>query len=311
MNPIRTAVVGVGYLGRFHAQKYKALENSGLSQLIAVCDANPTRGKEIAAEIGVPFEPDFRKLAGKIDAVSISADTSVHYEVAKYFLSRGVHSLVEKPIATTSPEGKELVDLSDQGGLTLQVGHIEQFNPAWVAAKEFFNKPVFADFQRVAPYGPRSNSKVDVVIDVMIHDLELALSMDSSAVDVTDALGFSLVTDLNDVVVTQLSFESGFKVSLTASRVAPAVLRRAHVVQKSGSLTVDFGQLQLSRVNMAGPQPETVNLNFEKTDALLLEIESFLVAIKDRKKPRVTGLSGVKALQIAERVLGKVRTQKK
>ncbi|HEX4926334.1 MAG TPA: Gfo/Idh/MocA family oxidoreductase [Bdellovibrionales bacterium] len=304
MTPVRSAVVGVGYLGRFHAQKYKALETAGLSKLVAVCDSSEARAAEIGKELGVPALTDYRQLIGKVDAVSVAADTSVHHEVAKFFLQNGIHVLVEKPIAATSAEAEELVALSEEKDLVLQVGHIERFSPPFRLASQNATAPLSLEFQRMAPFGPRSNARVDVVVDLMIHDLDLALCLDPSPVRTVAAWGWSLATPLTDVAIAHLNFESGMVASFTASRVAPSLIRRMHLVQEGSTIAVDFASLtyDICRARVGEP-PAVESQKFEKTDALLAEVESFLRAVGDGQKIAVTGRAGTEALRLAEKIV--------
>lgn len=304
MTPVRSAVVGVGYLGRFHAQKYKALETAGLTKLVAVCDSSTARAEEIGKELGVPSLTDYRQLIGKVDAVSIAADTSVHYEVAKFFLESGVHVLVEKPIAATSAQAEELVKISEGRDLVLQVGHIERFSPPFKSVFTYATHPLSLEFQRMAPFGPRSNSRVDVVIDLMIHDLDLALCLDPSPIRTVAAWGWSLATPLTDVAIAHLNFESGLVASFTASRVAPMLTRRMHLVQEGATMAVDFAALTFDICRGSHGQPPVVDSQkFEKTDALLSEIESFLRSVGEGQKTAVTGRAGTEALRLAEKIL--------
>jgi predicted dehydrogenase len=304
MSALRCAVIGVGYLGRFHAQKFKTLEKNEMVQLVSVCDNDPARAKEIGLEIGCSFESDYKKLAGQVDAVSIAASTLVHFDVAKFFLSNGIHVFVEKPICPTSFEGQELVQIARDKKLALQVGHIERFSPPWEALQPELNSVLFSDFQRVAPFGPRSNSTVDVVIDLMVHDLDLILSFEKTPVRKIQATGVKQVTEFNDVAFARIEFESGSVANVSASRVAPLLSRKAIIVQKHSTAHIDFGQLSLVLTRAKGAAaPEIEAKTFEKTDTLFNEIQSFVMSVKEGTEPRVNGHAGVAALKLAESVL--------
>lgn len=178
MSQLRCAVVGVGYLGRFHAQKYKALSESPSRnvQMLGVCDASFDRAQTVAAELGVTAFADYRELVGKVDAVTVASTTKTHYEIAKFFLQNGVHVNVEKPMTVTIGEAEELVALANAKNLKLQVGHVERFNPALQAARQKLQTPLFIECHRLAPFKPRGVD-VDVVLDLMIHDLDVILSL--------------------------------------------------------------------------------------------------------------------------------------
>ena len=304
MNPIRTAVVGVGYLGRFHAQKYKALEGSGRIELVCVCDNSESRAQEIGNEIGVRAEKDYRKLVGLVDAVSIAAATPAHYEVGLFFLQNNIHVFMEKPIASTVAQAEELVAQSEDRELVFQVGHIERFNPAFRRATEFVTSPVAVDFQRLAPFGPRSNATVDVVVDLMIHDLDLALSLDPSPIRSMSAWGWSLTTKLTDIAIAHLTFESGMIASFTSSRVAPSLVRRMNLVQEGATMAVDFAQ-NVFEIGQYSKQtaPQVQSQKFEKADPLLGEVEAFLNSIQKKQKASVSGRAGLEALRLAEKIV--------
>lgn len=311
MSPVRAAVVGVGYLGRFHAQKYKALEAAGLAKLVCVCDSSAARAQEIGNELGVPFESDYRKLVGKVDAVSIAANTSVHYEVGKFFLENGIHTLIEKPIAGNVGQAEEVVVAAEDRDLVLQIGHIERFNPAFRKSLEHISNPLALEFRRLAPFGPRSNATVDVVIDLMIHDLDLALSLDPSPVRSISASGWSLATNLTDVAIAHLTFESGMIASFTASRIAPSLIRRMHLVQEGSTLAVDFSQniFEISNATKNAP-PVVQSQKFDKADPLFSEVESFVTSVQKRQKAVVSGRAGLEALRLAEKVLETINASK-
>ena len=304
MKKLRTAVVGVGYLGRFHAQKHAA---SSFADLLYVVDNQAERAQAVASECACDFLTDAKDLIGKVDAVSIASVTQSHFELAKLFLSAGIHVLVEKPITAYSAQAKELCQLAAEKNLKLQVGHIERFNPALQAVKEKLKaKPLFIEVHRLAPFKTRATD-VDVVLDLMIHDLDVILSLVDSPVKEVKAVGVPVLTDAVDIANARIEFESGTICNVTASRVSQASQRKFRVVQKSQYLSIDFGNGEVglsSKKNATDEQLliEHETWNLEKEDALLLETESFLRAILEDRPVEVSGEDGLQALALAETI---------
>lgn len=305
MNKLRTAVVGVGYLGRFHAQKHAASE---YTDLVAVVDSNESRAKEVAEELSCAWFRDASELIGKVDAVSIAAVTQMHYELAKLFLENNIHVLVEKPITADSSQGKELCELAKKNSLKLQVGHIERFNPALQSVKEKLRaKPLFIEVHRLAPFKPRATD-VDVVLDLMIHDLDVILSLVDSPVKEVKAVGVPVLTKAVDIANARLEFESGTICNLTASRVSQSAQRKFRVFQEAQYLSIDFGNGEVGLSTKKEPENEGSlaidheTWNLEKEDALFLEIESFFKAILQGVDVEVSGEDGLEALALAEKI---------
>lgn len=309
-NPLRCAVIGVGYLGRFHAQKYKVIEGI---QFVGVSDSNSENGKKVAEELGVGFFANPKDLLGKVDAVTIAATTSAHFELGKLFLEAGIHVHVEKPLTTTAKEGIELVRIAKEKSLVLQVGHVERFNPALMAAREKLGRPLFIECHRLAPFKPRGTD-VDVILDLMIHDLDVVLSLVKSEPVSVSAVGIPVLTKTNDIANARVEFASGTVANITASRVSQKSERKFRVFQQSQYLSIDFG---MGVVNLMSKKPtEEIELSLnaldfdswslEKGDALLAETQSFLECVRDGKRPLVSGEDGLKALQLAEWILSEI-----
>ncbi|MDO8347404.1 MAG: Gfo/Idh/MocA family oxidoreductase [Rugosibacter sp.] len=312
---LRAAVIGVGYLGRFHAQKYAALAASTESQvtLIGVADAQHDTARRVAQELGVPAFGDHHALFGQVDLVSIASTTESHYAVARDFLAAGVHVLVEKPITVTVAEADELIALAAAKNLVLQVGHLERFNPVWLAARPQIARPLFIEAHRMAPFKPRGTD-VSVVLDLMIHDLDLILPLlDSPLVDLR-AAGVSVLTDGIDIANARLEFANGCVANLTASRTSTASLRRLRVFQHHDYLSIDFGERRIGHAakkvgagatanTTADTDPATLldseSRQLPPGDALLTEIEAFLAAVKNGTPPVVSGRDGRAALAVA------------
>jgi predicted dehydrogenase len=302
---LRTAAIGVGYLGRFHAQKYKQLPGS---QLIAVVDAHVETAQRVAAELQVPALNDYRQLFGKVDAVSIAVPTPMHFQVAKECLEQGIHVLVEKPITVTVDEARQLIDLAKAQRRVLQVGHLERFNPAVVAAAKILTRPRFIESHRLAPFKLRGTD-VSVVLDLMIHDLDLIQALVGSPVAAIDAAGSAIFSGDIDIANARIRFDSGCVVNTTASRVSLKQERKMRIFQDDAYLSIDLQQKILTVIRKKGDapieSPAQVDINeqsFDQGDALLDEITAFLRSVREGTPPVVSGEDGMYALQTATRI---------
>src|SRR5438270_484423 len=278
---IRTAVIGVGYLGRFHAQKYAILPGS---QLRGVADPSEVARTAVAAELGVTAYADYRELLGRVDAVSVVTPTPFHHVVAKEFLEAGAHVLVEKPMTVTIAEGEDLIDAARRAGKILQVGHLERFNAAVQAVQPLLSVPRFIESARLAPFKHRGTD-VDVVLDLMIHDIDLILSIVRSPVVSVDAIGSSVFSREIDIANARLRFANGCVANATASRVSLKTERRLRLFQDESYVSVDLQQKVLTVIRKTGgmgpdgiPQVAIEETNYEQGDALRSEIEAFLEA---------------------------------
>lgn len=301
MSKVRCAVVGVGYLGRFHAQKYQLIPEA---ELVAVCDASADRAQEVAKELGVKALSDYKELKGQVDAVTIAATTRMHYEIAKFFLSNGVHVNVEKPMTVTVEEGEELVRLARENNLKLQVGHVERFNPALQAAQGKLGVPLFIECHRLAPFKPRGVD-VDVVLDLMIHDLDVILSLVISPVKSVSGVGTPVLTKVVDIANVRIEFESGTIANVTASRVSQNATRKFRVFQRQQYLSIDFGSGEVNLTTKTGEWKddhvplEFESWNLEKGDALLEETKAFVNSVRTGAPVVVSGEDGLVALRMA------------
>ncbi|HEY8520299.1 MAG TPA: Gfo/Idh/MocA family oxidoreductase [Gammaproteobacteria bacterium] len=299
---LRVAVVGVGYLGRYHVEKYRAIE--GVS-LVGVADIDPAAARRAAADFGVPCFTDHRELAGRVDAVTIAASTAAHFELARFFLERDVHVLVEKPMTRTSAEGRELTELAERRGLKLQVGHVERFNPALVAARERLGDVRFIESHRLAPFKARG-ADVNVVLDLMIHDLDVVLALTGSTPVEVSAVGVAVLTEHVDIASARIGLANGAVANLTASRASTAAQRKFRVFQRNQYLALDLGEGTLRRVENEGGKLEEETFRPEKRDALLDEVRAFVTAVRDDQPCPVTGRDGVAALELAEAVIADI-----
>ncbi len=303
---VRAAVVGVGYLGRFHAQKYKSIDNA---VLVAVCDSNTDNAKKSALELSCESFANYKDLLGKVDAVTIAATTSAHYEIAKFFLKNNIHVNVEKPITSTTVQAQELCELAYKNNLKLQVGHIERFNPALVAAKKKLRDPIFIECHRLAPFKPRGVD-VSVVLDLMIHDLDVILSLVNSEPKHVHSVGTPVLTPEVDIANARVEFENGCVANITSSRVSKTAQRKFRVFQQDQYLSIDFGSGDVSLTTKIGDFSESgelplevENWSLEKGDALLAETQSFVDSIIKDIPCIVTGEDGLKALKLAETIV--------
>ncbi|TQV75412.1 Gfo/Idh/MocA family oxidoreductase [Aliikangiella marina] len=302
MAKIKTAVIGVGYLGKFHAQKYAALDNS---ELIAVVDANPETAKEIADTLSVHGLTDYSSLLGNVDAVSIAAPTSLHYKIAKDFLEHGTHVLIEKPITVTVEEADELIELAKQNEAIIQVGFLERFNAAILKLDRAITEPRFIESHRLAPFNPRAND-VNVVLDLMIHDIDIILNIVKSELTAIRASGASVLTETSDIVNARLEFANGCVANVTASRVSVKTERKMRIFQNESCATVDFQNRGLYIYQKGegldeNGMPHIIadEQSFENNDALMEEIKAFLNSIETKTPAVVTGEDGRQALDTA------------
>lgn len=302
---LRTAVIGVGYLGRFHAQKYRELPDS---ELIAVVDNSPEAAQKVADELGVPAVADYRDLIGRVDAVSIVVPTPLHFSVAETLLEAGIHVLVEKPITETIEQAQRLIDLARQKNCVLQVGHLERFNPAVQAAAKVISTPRFIESHRLAPFKQRGTD-VSVVLDLMIHDIDLIQELVGRPIASIDAVGAQVFSQDIDIANARIRFEGGCVVNTTASRVSLKQERKLRIFQDDAYLSVDLQQkiLTVVRKKEAGPveSPAQVAIDeqsFEQGDALRSEIEAFLSSVLTGAAPVVSGEDGLRALATAIKI---------
>jgi predicted dehydrogenase len=314
MSSIKTAVIGVGYLGRFHAQKYAALPGCSL---VAVVDRDERARLAVGTELGVPALADYHDLLGKVDAVSVVTHTPAHFAVAADFLRAGAHVLVEKPITETVEQAEELIALAAAQQRVLQVGHLERFNPVIRAAESALNQPRFLECQRLAPFRERGTD-VNVVLDLMIHDIDIVQSIVRAPLESVDAVGTPVFSDEIDIANARLRFANGCVANVTASRVSLKTERKLRIFQDDAYLSLDLQQKVLTVIRKrsadapAGPLPVTIEeQNLDQGDALKAEIESFLDCVRTGSKPLVSGEDGLMALRTASRITELIRTMKK
>lgn len=331
--PLRVGVVGLGHLGKFHAENYAKLakRNPALLKLAALCDTAPA-GEAAAKGFDAPFFKDYRQLEGKVDAVSVVVPTTFHHEVGSFFLQRGVPCLIEKPLAKTVPEAADLVAQAQAGGAILQVGHVERYNPIIRAAAPYFGKARFIEATRVSPY-PFRSTDVSVTLDLMIHDIDLALSVvREDPVDIR-AAGTPVFSTTDDIANARLEFSSSVA-NVAASRVSLKKERKWRIFQEHGYLSLNLlenegvfieksealkrGEIDPSKLTLASlgvaaltfqleKLVKRVPLKGDKTPSLEAELLDFAQCVAEKRKPLVDGAEGLRALQVAERVMQVMR----
>jgi predicted dehydrogenase len=308
---IKTAVIGVGHLGREHARIYSAIENAAL---LAVCDTDEKTGKAIAERFGVRYVADYRELFGQVEAVSVATPTASHHEIACNFLAAGINVLVEKPIARTLAEADEIMRIAQANGAVLHVGHIERFNPAFRALAREITLPRFFEAHRMGIFTPRSLD-IDVVMDLMVHELDIIATLVKSEVTQLDAVGIPILTPKIDLANARLEFANGCIANITASRVSGDRLRKLRVFQPNQYYSLDYADQHVTLCRLTPPRktgslPEinAGSLEVTKCEPLLVEIETFIDAINSGDSSHgVSGFEGRRALSLALQVLEKIK----
>jgi len=323
MEKLKIGVVGVGHLGKLHTKMFAQIETC---ELVGVYDQNMEQAKAVAAEFGTKCYEDLDELLSKIDAVSIAVITSAHYEVAKKCLLEGKHVFIEKPITSTIDEAKELVKIAADMKLNLQVGHIERFNPALISLEKYNIEPMFIQTDRLAQFNPRGTD-VAVVLDLMIHDIDIILSLVKSPVKKIDASGVAVVSDTLDIANARIEFENGAVANVTASRISQKKMRKMRMFQRDTYISLDFtngvsevfklyptdetidtahisyGEIGIGekKKKVVYEQPEILEIN-----ALKYELELFVKSVLNNQRPVVSGEDGLNALIVADTIIRKI-----
>jgi predicted dehydrogenase len=310
MENIKVGVIGVGYLGRFHAQKYAALE--GVT-LVGVADTNGEQSEKVAGECGCRSFTDYKELLKDVDAVSIVVPTSIHCNVAGDCLDAGIDVLLEKPMTVTLSEADELIAKADAGKLILQIGHLERFNPALQAMEPFLTTPVFIESHRIATFKNRGVD-VDVVLDLMIHDIDIILNIIDSPIKTIHTVGAPVATANTDIANARLIFENGATANVTVSRISRTNVRKMRIFQPGSYLNVDFGNKRIMTIQLSdelrenGMPKQIVDVRtFADGDALRSEITSFVRHVRERTRPAVSGVEGRRALAVALQVMDQIK----
>jgi predicted dehydrogenase len=305
---LRAAVVGVGHLGSFHAEKYAALQNV---DLVGVVDIDAERAEAVAQRLATHSFTRHVDLFGKVDCVSLAVPTSLHFELAMDLLEHGIDVLVEKPMTSNVTEGKKLVETAERGGRILQVGHLERFNPAIRALREIITRPRFIECHRLAPFVDRGTD-VDVVLDLMIHDLDVILSLVQSELESVEAVGVPVLSEGTDIANARLHFSDGCIANITASRVTMKQERKIRLFQSDTYVSVDYSKkhIQVYRRRVIDGQPtiDVEDRDIAAGDALYDEIEHFVAMVRTRQRPLVDGRVALRALEVAEWIRSRMQS---
>ncbi len=328
MEKLNVGIAGTGHLGKLHAKMFTAIPNC---KLTGVYDINQLQSKPASEEFGTEFYDNLEALLKVVDAVSIAATTSAHYEIAKECLNAGKPVFIEKPITAAIPQAEELVKLAADKNLILQVGHIERFNPALVSLEQYILEPKFIQTDRLAQFNPRGTD-VAVVLDLMIHDIDIILSLIKSKVQQIDASGVAVVSDSIDIANARILFENGAVANVTASRISQKKMRKMRIFQRdnyisldfitglsevyrlvpldqdTGSSTISFGEIGVGekKKRVIYEQPE-----IKEQNALQYELQLFVDSVLSNTKPVVSGEDGLRALRVAEQILQKIQESQK
>jgi predicted dehydrogenase len=309
--PLRAAVIGVGYLGAFHAEKYASLEGV---QLVGVVDVDSARAAEVGRRYGARSFSDYRPLLGEVDCVSLAVPTAAHFDLASDLLGHAIDVLVEKPITESAEQGQRLVALAAEKGCILQVGHLERFNPAIRSLAGVITRPRFIECHRLAPFVERGTD-VDVILDLMIHDLDVIMSVVDAPVERIEAVGVPVLSETVDIANVRLRFANGAIANITASRVALKRERKIRFFQSDAYVSVDYGDRRLRVCRRlpaddgALPSIDVSEQSFDGADPLFDEIEAFVRAVRTRERPLVDGATAVRALEVAERIRACLETE--
>jgi predicted dehydrogenase len=304
---LRVGVIGVGHLGRHHARIYSSLPGAAL---VGVVDINEPRSREIAAQNGTRALTDFRELLDQVDAVSVAVPTESHLEVARPFLERGIAALVEKPIARSIDEADALLAAARAGGAVLAAGHTERYNPAVQAALPLVTTPQFVEVHRLGVF-PERSLDIDVVFDLMIHDLDVVSALVRSPVVSVEAVGVPVLTPRVDIANARLRFESGCIANVTASRISRERVRKIRFFQPDAYISIDYAAKEVEAYRLArseGQRPviEGGKLPVAQDEPLRLELADFLAAARERRQPMVTGEDGRRAVLLAGLITSKI-----
>jgi len=298
--PVRVGVIGIGYLGQHHVRIYSELENT---ELVAVVDAVEKRADSFAAKYGCEAYYDYRDIFNKVDALSIVTPTTTHYSIALDCIRAGKDILIEKPITVSVKEADELITESEKSGCIIQVGHLERYNPAVLAASEMVKEPRFIEAERLSPFIGRGTD-VDVTLDLMIHDVDIVLSFVSSPVKEIKAVGTRVLTDKIDVAKAWIEFENGCIALFTASRLSPEKQRRLKVFQKDSYLLLDYQNCEIRHYFRRGEEILSDTIRPENKEPLKEELRDFIRCVKERKRPKVSAIEGRNAIKIVSEING-------
>ena len=308
MQKINLALIGCGFLGTRHLKTFHALRNK--VNIVAICDHTLAHVKPIAKQYRIGMETDYRNLIGKVDAVSICTPTVTHFEIAKFFLDNNIHTFVEKPITYTLDEAQVLIDTAQKNNLKLQVGHVERFNSAFQAVAPLAANPLFIECHRLNLF-PNRSLDIGVVMDLMIHDIDIILGMVQSTIKDIQAVGINVMTDKEDIANTRITFHNGCVCNITSSRISPEVTRKIRMFIPNAYISLDYAKQEAFIYTKDAKGIHRKSLPIEKEEPLKKELEHFLDCIREDKKPLVSGVEAKEALKVALEITQKIWEHKK
>jgi len=304
MKKLRVGVIGVGHIGKNHARLYAELPGA---QFTAIYDVDQARAREVANEFGVPAAASLPEFMEQVDAASVATPTSTHFEIARELLTRDKHLLIEKPIAENTAHASELAELAAGRRLVLQVGHVERFNPVLSALEKHLTNPRFIEAHRLSPY-PNRSTDIGVVLDLMIHDLEIILHLVRSPVQTIDAVGVPVLSRGEDIANARLRFENGCVANITSSRISPEQMRKIRVFQENAYLSLDYHNQsgEMHRRTAQGITREEVEI--EREEPLKRQLASFIDCARTGRAPKVSGFQAAAALELAVEITKRIHS---
>jgi predicted dehydrogenase len=309
MDKLKFAVIGTGHLGSLHAKVYSYIKDRTGIDFVGVCDVNEKKARETARKYNTKYFTDYRALIDKVDAASIVVPTVLHHKIARDFLKAGKHVLIEKPMTKTIEEADELIALAKQKGVIIQVGHIERFNSAVRAIEPLLEKPKFIECQRLGSIKKKGRIKdVGVVLDLMIHDIDIILGLVRSRVKNIEAVGISTVSDHEDLANVRLTFQNNVIADITASRVTKEETRKIRIFQEHSYILLDYMHQEAFLFNKSGKKLSKQKIKIRKKEPLKVELKSFIDCVRHKKKPVVSGQEGRQALLVALDILEKINS---
>jgi predicted dehydrogenase len=312
MDELRVAVIGAGRLGALHALKYSTLPGVRLARVV---DIDDSRAREVAARFKAEPSADYRALAGKVEAASVAAPGSLHHEIAGHLLAHGIDVLLEKPMAASMHQARELAELARRNGRILQIGHLERFNPAVIELRSLVRAPRFIESDRLAPFTERGTD-VDVILDLMVHDLDVVLTLTSAEVVAVEAIGVAVLTEQIDVANARLRFGDGLIANLNTSRVAPRRERKIRFFQADAYISLDYEARRIQVYRKSPPPPGATypeisaqQIDLGEGDPLGEEIAAFAASVRTRRPPIVSALDGLRVMEVSERIRDAMRLE--
>jgi predicted dehydrogenase len=296
MNPVKAGIIGIGHLGSKHLKVYDQLREQ--VTVVGICDIKEDRTQRLASHYGVPCLTDYRELAGQVDAVNICVPTEAHFEIARFFLENGVHTFIEKPITLNLEQADTLIYLAEKRKLKLQVGHVERFNSAFQAIKHFAKQPLFIECHRLSPF-PNRSLDIGVIMDLMIHDIDIVLGLNQCAVKSFHAVGANVLTPLEDIASVRVIFENGCVCNMTASRISDEVMRKIRIFLKDAYISLDYVKQEAFIYKKDQQSILKHALPIEREEPLKKELESFIHCVLHNQRPVVSGIEARNALELA------------